>query len=65
MRAGIMIVIEVEPGHDDGPQVSMPAIGCSAEIIRRLARMNLALHHDQYLLLADPDGRPYPRTESV
>jgi hypothetical protein len=67
MRAGIMVVVEVEPGRDsDGDaHVSTAAIGYGAETIRRLGRLNLALDHDQYVLLDKPHGRPNPKTEPV
>jgi hypothetical protein len=32
--------------------------------VRRLGRLNLALHHDQYVLLDEPHGRPNPKTET-
>lgn len=55
MTAGVMVVISTagECG-DDGVVVSTPAIGYTVQTVRRLARLGLAVHHDQYLLLPEP-----------
>jgi hypothetical protein len=53
MQAGIMVVIEMGPRRDDdgGATVSTADVSYSAETVRRLSRLGLALHHDQYVLL--------------
>lgn len=50
MRAGVMVVIETTARRDNEDlDVTTAAVGYSAETIGRLARLGLALEHDQYL----------------
>jgi hypothetical protein len=53
VRAGIMVVIEMRSRRDEDGDVtvSTPAVGYSAGTIRRLGRLDLEVHHDQYVLL--------------
>lgn len=56
MTAGVMVVISTrgEYGADDAVVVSTPAIGYTAQSVQRLARLGLAVHHDQYVTLPEP-----------
>ncbi|MFD1325457.1 DUF4279 domain-containing protein [Micromonospora sonneratiae] len=56
MRAGIMVVITMhgDRNTDDGePHVSTAAITYTSQTLRRLARLGLAIEHDQYVFLPD------------
>jgi hypothetical protein len=56
MMAGVMVVISTrgECGVDGAVVVSTPAIGYTAHTMQRLARLGLAVHHDQYVTLPEP-----------
>jgi hypothetical protein len=51
MKAGIMLVIEMEGYHDTDGEVmlSTAATGCTSDTIKRLAHLNLSVEHDQYV----------------
>ncbi|WP_422739700.1 DUF4279 domain-containing protein [Micromonospora sp. WMMD729] len=50
MRAGVAVVIEMTARRDHQDlDITTAAVGYSAETIGRLARLSLALEHDQYL----------------
>jgi hypothetical protein len=53
MRAGVMVVIWMygELNTDGEMVVSTPALGYTAPTVQRLARLGLAVHHDQYVAL--------------
>jgi hypothetical protein len=53
LRAGVMIVIEMQGDRDEDGDVSVStaAITYSAATIRRVAALDLSLHHDQYVLV--------------
>lgn len=52
MRAGIMVVIRMTGYQDlEGINLSTAAIGYASRTIQRVARLNLELHHDQYVLI--------------
>ncbi|WP_436535988.1 DUF4279 domain-containing protein [Actinoplanes sp. HUAS TT8] len=56
MRAGVMVVIEMSGNRDtaDGSiDVSTAAITYAAETVKRLARLDLSVDHDQYAYLPD------------
>jgi Domain of unknown function (DUF4279) len=56
LRAGVMVVIEMSGNRDtaDGSiDVSTAAITYTAETVKRLARLNLSVDHDQYVYLPD------------
>jgi hypothetical protein len=56
LRAGIQVVIEMSGDRDteDGNlHVSTAAITYSAETVKRLARLNASVDHDQYVYLPD------------
>ncbi|AGZ38507.1 DUF4279 domain-containing protein [Actinoplanes friuliensis] len=53
MRAAIMVVIEMQGSrqNDGDISISTPAITYSAATLRRAAALDLALNHDQYVLI--------------
>ena len=56
MRAGINVVIEMSGDRNTangGIHVSTAAITYTADTLKRLARLNIMIDHDQYVFLPD------------
>ncbi|MBL7496559.1 DUF4279 domain-containing protein [Frankia sp. CNm7] len=56
MRGGVMVVIWMHGvrNADGDVAVSTPALSYSRQTVQRLAQLQLAVHHDQYIELPDP-----------
>jgi phosphatidylserine synthase len=60
LDAGVSVVIEMHGRHDHGEiRLSTAAVIYSAATVQRLARLDLSVDHDQYVVI---DGLPGPTT---